>query len=101
MVGHQVIVNCMRYLIECLDEEQILAIDRRGDVPNCGVTSYRFDEAKGNLVTDLVNFVAPLREAGAPVTREPDVPAGAATSCPFAASETAAIRRSGESGLLS
>jgi broad specificity phosphatase PhoE len=77
VVGHQVIVNCMRYLIECLDEEQILAIDRRGDVPNCGVTSYRYDEAKCSLVTDLVNFVAPLREAGAPVTREPDVPAAA------------------------
>jgi broad specificity phosphatase PhoE len=77
VVGHQVIVNCMRYLIECLDEEQILAIDRRGDVPNCGVTSYRFDDAKGQLVADLINFVAPLKEAGAPVTREPDVPAAA------------------------
>src|SRR5213595_825962 len=29
IVGHQVIVNCMRYLVECLDEAQILAIDRR------------------------------------------------------------------------
>ena len=28
VVAHQVIVNCMRYLVECLDEEQILAIDR-------------------------------------------------------------------------
>src|SRR3569832_256245 len=43
VVGHQVIVNCMRYLVECLDEEQILDIDRRGDVPNCGVTSYSYD----------------------------------------------------------
>jgi broad specificity phosphatase PhoE len=77
VVGHQVIVNCMRYLVECLDEEQILAIDRRGDVPNCGVTSYRLDPAKGELVADLVNFVAPLREAGAPVTREPDAPVAA------------------------
>ncbi|MEJ6021833.1 histidine phosphatase family protein [Ramlibacter sp. PS4R-6] len=77
VVGHQVIVNCMRYLVECLDEEQILTIDRRGDVPNCGVTSYRFDPATNNLVTDLVNFVAPLKEAGAPVTREPDAPVAA------------------------
>jgi broad specificity phosphatase PhoE len=77
VVGHQVIVNCMRYLVECLDEEQILAIDRRGDVPNCGVTSYSYDAGKDELVPDLVNFVAPLKEAGAPVTREPDAPAAA------------------------
>jgi broad specificity phosphatase PhoE len=77
VVGHQVIVNCMRYLIECLDEEQILTIDRRGDVPNCGVTSYRYDAARDELVADLVNFVAPLRRAGAPVTREPDTPVAA------------------------
>ncbi|MDP3618379.1 MAG: histidine phosphatase family protein, partial [Ramlibacter sp.] len=37
VVGHQVIVNCMRYLVECMDEAQILAIDKLADVPNCGV----------------------------------------------------------------
>jgi broad specificity phosphatase PhoE len=72
MVGHQVIVNCMRYLIERLDEEQILTIDRRGDVPNCGVTSYEYDAKSDQLQADLVNFVAPLRQAGAPVTTAPD-----------------------------
>jgi broad specificity phosphatase PhoE len=72
MVGHQVIVNCMRYLLERLDEEQILAIDRRADVPNCGVTSYEYDANSDALVPDLVNFVAPLRQAGAPVTTAPD-----------------------------
>jgi broad specificity phosphatase PhoE len=72
VVGHQVIVNCMRYLIECLDEEQVLALDARGDVPNCGVTSYVYDARRDTLVADLENFVAPLREAGAPVTTEPD-----------------------------
>jgi broad specificity phosphatase PhoE len=75
IVGHQVIVNCMRYLIECLDEAQILGIDRLGDVPNCAVTSYRYDPHEDQLELDLVNFVAPLREAGAPVTVEPDAQA--------------------------
>jgi broad specificity phosphatase PhoE len=78
IVGHQVIVNCFRYLLERLDEVQILEIDRQADVPNCSVTSYEFDPARGKrgkLVPRLVNFVAPLREAGAPVTVEPDVPA--------------------------
>jgi broad specificity phosphatase PhoE len=77
IVGHQVIVNCMRYLVECMDEAQILAIDKLGDVPNCAVTSYEYDPTGDELVKDLVNFVAPLRRAGAPVTVEPDAPAAA------------------------
>ena len=78
IVGHQVIVNCLRYLFERLTEADIMDIDRRADVPNCSVTSYEFDPAAGrqcNLVLRLVNFVAPLTEAGAPVTTEPDIPA--------------------------
>ena len=80
VVAHQVIVNCLRYLLERLDEERILAIDRLGDVPNCGITSYRFDPnagRRGKLVLALENFVSPLREAGAPVTAEPDLPVAA------------------------
>lgn len=38
VIAHQVIVNCMRYLVEQLDEKQILTIDRASPVPNCGVT---------------------------------------------------------------
>jgi len=75
VVGHQVIVNCLRYLIENLDEAQVLAIDRQADVPNCGVTSYRHDPALDALVPDLVNFIVPLVRAGAPVTAAPDAPA--------------------------
>jgi broad specificity phosphatase PhoE len=76
IVGHQVIVNCFRYLLERLDEHQILEIDRAADVPNCSVTAYEFDPSagrNGKLVLRLVNFVAPLREAGAPITAEPDL----------------------------
>ncbi|MDF3037279.1 MAG: histidine phosphatase family protein [Paucimonas sp.] len=75
VVGHQVIVNCMRYLLERMDEQQILDIDRQGDVPNCSVTSYEFDPAlgrRGKLALRLVNFTAPLEEQGTPVTSEPD-----------------------------
>ncbi len=80
VVAHQVTVNCMRYLLERLDEAEILAIDKVADVPNCGVTAYEFDPAAGRhgkLVRTMENFVSPLREAGAPVTAEPDVPAAA------------------------
>jgi broad specificity phosphatase PhoE len=72
VVAHQVIVHCMRYLLESLEEQEVLAMDRQGDVPNCGVTSYEFDGDAADMRVDLVNFVAPLREAGTPVTREPD-----------------------------
>lgn len=78
VVAHQVIVNCMRYLIEQMDEQEILGIDREGDVPNCGVTSYKAAEtadADPPVVLDRVNFVVPLIEQGTPVTSEPDVPA--------------------------
>jgi len=72
VIAHQVTVNCLRYLLENMDEAQILAIDRQGDVPNCSVTSYEYDPLSDTMVHDLVNFIAPLREAGAPVTVEPD-----------------------------
>jgi broad specificity phosphatase PhoE len=80
IVSHQVVVNCFRYLLERMTEEQILAIDRAADVPNCSVTSYEFDPQlgkHGKLVLRAYNFVAPLEEAGATVTTEPDVPVAA------------------------
>jgi broad specificity phosphatase PhoE len=78
IVGHQVIVNCFRYLFERMDEDTILSVDRTADVPNCGVTSYAFDPdagKRGKLVLELENFVAPLKNSGTPVTVQPDIPA--------------------------
>lgn len=78
IVGHQVIVNCFRYLLERMDEARILAADRAGDVPNCSVTSYAFDATlgrRGKLAPRLLNFVAPLEDTATPVTAEQDVPA--------------------------
>ena len=78
VVAHQVIVNCMRYLLEHMDERSILDVDRQGDVPNCSITSYRAARHADDdqvLQLELVNFVAPLRVAAAPVTSAPDVPA--------------------------
>ena len=45
VVGHQVVVLCMRYLLEQMTEEQILAVDAQGDVANCAVTEYLFQPA--------------------------------------------------------
>jgi 2,3-bisphosphoglycerate-dependent phosphoglycerate mutase len=77
IVAHEVVVLCFRYLIENLDEAQILAIDREGDVVNCGVTEYVCepatapDAARMRLVR--YNFSAPLEREGAPVTSAKDL----------------------------
>ena len=77
IIAHQVIVNCFRYLLDRLDESEILAIDQQGDVPNCSVTAYEFDPSagrKGKLVLQFANLVAPVRDGGTPVTTAPDAP---------------------------
>jgi broad specificity phosphatase PhoE len=78
IVGHQVTVNCFRYLFERMDEGTILDIDRAGDVPNCSVTAYAFDPGigkRGKLQLQTANFVAPLRDSGTPITVQKDQPA--------------------------
>jgi broad specificity phosphatase PhoE len=78
VIAHQVIVNCTRYLVERLDEKQILKIDRQGGVPNCGVTAYKAcgsHPGDRTLNLDVVNFVAPLEQENIPVTRASDLPA--------------------------
>jgi broad specificity phosphatase PhoE len=80
IVGHEVVVLCLRYLLECLTEEEILGIEREHDVANCGVTCYRFNHRlgrRGKMELKSFNFVAPLVEAGAGVTAAKDVPMGA------------------------
>jgi probable phosphoglycerate mutase len=78
IVGHQVIVLCMRYLLENMDEKTILAIDAEGDVANCGVTEYRFQaefHGSGHLELERYNFMAPLERQGTPITSAPDAKA--------------------------
>ncbi len=80
VVAHQVVVLCLRYLLERMDEAAVLAVDREADVPNCGVTEYRFDPddgPNGALVLHRANWVAPLRAEGTPVTAEPERVTGA------------------------
>ncbi len=75
LVCHSVVVLCMRYLLEHMTEDEILKIDRENEIANCSVTSYEYDETagpRGKLNLRLFNFVAPLEEAGAPVTSKPD-----------------------------
>jgi broad specificity phosphatase PhoE len=80
IVCHEVVVLCLRYLLECMTEEQILSIERDRDVPNCGVTGYVFDPTvgrRGKMVLRHFNFVAPLVESDVTVTTKHDVPVAA------------------------
>jgi probable phosphoglycerate mutase len=71
VITHQVVVLCLRYLLEGLDEARTLAIDRAGDIANCGVTEYRLEKEEG-LVLRRYNHVAPMTREGTAVTAEPD-----------------------------
>ena len=73
IVAHQVVVLCMRYLLEGMDEAGILAVDREGDVANCGITEYA-SHPVGGLRLVRYNFTVPLEREGAPVTAAPDNP---------------------------
>ena len=43
IVCHQVVVLCIRYILEELNEADILAIDRQADVLNCGIALMTFE----------------------------------------------------------
>ena len=79
VVCHQVVVLCFRYILEELDEQEILAIDRQAEMLNCGICAYDFDpDAKGLCVPKLAlwNHGAPLEEKGAVNTAEPEAMTG-------------------------
>jgi broad specificity phosphatase PhoE len=79
IVCHQVVVLCFRYILEALDEETILRIDKQGDVLNCGIAAYDFEpDPHGICIPELAlwNYGAPLEEEGAAKTSEPDAMAG-------------------------
>lgn len=73
IVAHQVVVLCLRYVIETMSEEEILTIDRQGDVANCSVTEYRADPGGG---LTLVRYNDVVSDDAVPVTAEPERTAG-------------------------
>ena len=75
IVAHQVVVLCLRYILETMNEAEILAIDRAGDVANCSITEYRFDPSiglHGGLKLAHYNVTAPVEAADVPVTSAPE-----------------------------
>jgi 2,3-bisphosphoglycerate-dependent phosphoglycerate mutase len=74
IVAHQVVVLCFRYLLEGLDEAQLLDIDLRGDVANCAITRFDAapDDGRNSMRLSVYNAVEHLTDAGQPVTAAPD-----------------------------
>ena len=56
IVTHEAVIRIFRYVLENLSEEEILAIDKRGDVKNCAVTSYSFETEARKFVLRHDNF---------------------------------------------
>jgi probable phosphoglycerate mutase len=75
IVCHQVVILCLRYLLEGMDEAAVLAVSAETNVANCSVTEYAFDPAAPAMSLVRFNFIAPLERSGAPVTAEPDTSA--------------------------
>lgn len=77
VVAHEVVILMFRYVLERLDEPQILAVGRSEQLANCAVTTFGYDRRlgrNGGMRLRGFNEVVALEEAGAPVTHEPDVP---------------------------
>lgn len=79
IVCHQVVVLCIRYILEDLSEADILSIDKQADILNCGICAFDFEPNHLSLcVPKLVlwNHGAPMDEKGTPKTAEPEVMTG-------------------------
>ncbi len=70
VVTHQVVVMCMRYLLEHLTVAQLMAIDAKTSIANCAVTHYRSTPSGIELVS--FNDVTALAALSAPVTKTDD-----------------------------
>ena len=55
IVSHEVVVRVFRYILEEMTVDEIMAIDRAGDVENGALTSYNFGSDKAIL--ELNNYL--------------------------------------------
>ena len=79
VVAHQVVVLCLRYILEELTEAQILAIDKQAEILNCGIAAFDFEPNELAVCVPklaLWNHGAPMEEQGTPRTAEPDMMTG-------------------------
>jgi hypothetical protein len=68
LVGHEAVVFLVRYLVEGLTEEQLIALAHDGSIANASLSSWKRG-ADGNLVPETFNRVI----EGVVPTREEEV----------------------------
>lgn len=66
---HQAVIMSFRFVLERLDESQLLEIDRSEALPNCSFTRYT-REAGGPLRLEVFGATSHLESSDAPTTRE-------------------------------
>jgi probable phosphoglycerate mutase len=71
LFGHEAIVLLLRYHIEGLTEDELLALAGGTAIANGSITSWRAED--GRLRLEAFNAAEHLREADAPVTKQEDV----------------------------
>jgi broad specificity phosphatase PhoE len=79
VVCHQVVVLCMRYILEELTEGQILAIDKQAEILNCGITAFDFVPDEQSICwpkLSVWNVGAPMEAEGVEPTAEPKMITG-------------------------
>jgi 2,3-bisphosphoglycerate-dependent phosphoglycerate mutase len=75
VVAHQVVILAFRYVLEQMNEAQLLTIAREHDLANASITSYvAKGRAEEGMRLEEFNLLLPVEEAGLPVTRESDDP---------------------------
>jgi probable phosphoglycerate mutase len=72
LFGHEAIVHLLRYLIEGLTEEELMAITRSDVIANGSISTWRRG-ADGGLSLVAFNSVEHLHREGAELTREEEV----------------------------
>ncbi len=59
LVTHDVVVLLVRYILEGMTEEQVLTLQREGQVLNGGLTAFRYDEGTRAMRLHAFNSVMP------------------------------------------
>ncbi|MBM0277869.1 histidine phosphatase family protein [Micromonospora tarensis] len=72
LFGHDALVLLLRYLVEGLTEEELMAHTRQEVIANCSITEWSAD-AEERLTLTAFNTVGHLRSRGAEPTREDEI----------------------------
>ncbi|MCE1179032.1 MAG: histidine phosphatase family protein [Micrococcales bacterium] len=67
--SHQAVIMAFRYVLEGMDESEVLGTDKDTPLPNCSVTRYVRGEG-GALELDVYAETTHIEQSGSPTTRE-------------------------------